>query len=168
MKVINLYGGPSTGKSTTRAKLFGMMKSAGLKVEEAPEFAKDLTYSKAWPQLANQAYVTANQEQRLDRVNGQVDWCISDSPLPLGILFSAGRFDSEWFRQYVWALFDTYSNINVFLRRTKPYEGYGRSQSEAEARLLDERLRVLMAGRIDLEVDGDAEAHRVIFKHLMG
>lgn len=41
-KVINLYGGPGTGKSTTAAMLFAKMKLAGFNCEYVPEFAKDL------------------------------------------------------------------------------------------------------------------------------
>lgn len=169
MRVINLYGGPGVGKSTTRAKLFGKMKGAGLKVEEASEFAKELTYAKAWDQLRNQAWVTAGQEMRLDRINGQVDWCISDSPLPLGILYTeAGtRFDTDWYKAFIWGLFDSYQNFNVLLTRDKPYQAYGRSQTEDEARALDAQLATLMDGRIDLVVPGNQAAHRVIFDHIM-
>ena len=168
MRVINLYGGPSTGKSTTRANLFGLMKAHHLKVEEAPEYAKDLTYEKNLSALSNQFYVTGGQSYRLTRLEGQVDWCLSDSPLPLGILYVQpdGRFDADWYRSAIWGMFDSFENVNVFLRRVKLYQGYGRSQTEIEARALDERLRVLMAGRIDLEVDGDGEAHVKIFEHL--
>jgi len=169
VRIINLYGGPGVGKSTTRARLFGRMKTAGLKVEEATEFAKDLTYDRAWSQLSNQAYVTAGQEIRLDRLKDQVDWCLSDSPLPLGILYTAAgsRFDTDWYRAFIWGLFDTYDNFNVLLTRAKPYQAYGRSQDETQARDLDVQLAKLMAGRIDLVVPADKFAHKVIFDHLM-
>ncbi len=45
MTIINLLGGPGSGKSTTAAGLFNIMKTEGMSVEFAGEFAKDLTWS---------------------------------------------------------------------------------------------------------------------------
>lgn len=168
MRVLNFFGGPGSGKSTTRAKLFGLMKSAGWRVDEAPEFAKDLTYERSWDLLGNQLFVTAGQEQRLNRLNGQVDWCLSDSPLTLALIYGQGRFDSKWYHDFVWGLFDHYDNVNVFISRAKPYEAYGRTQTEDEARQIDVKLREIMGKRIHLEVPGDRQAHKTIFAYLEG
>ena len=46
MKVINLWGGPGCGKSTTAAGLFSIMKMRGHKVELVTEYAKELTYDR--------------------------------------------------------------------------------------------------------------------------
>lgn len=73
MKLINLYGGPGTGKSTTRSGLFCLMKRAGLKVEEVTEYAKDLTYEESWALLKNQQHVTGEQDRRQRRLLGKVD-----------------------------------------------------------------------------------------------
>ena len=43
-KIVNLYGGPGTGKSTTAAALFAEMKIRGVNCEYIQEYAKD----KAW------------------------------------------------------------------------------------------------------------------------
>lgn len=42
--VVNLFGGPGCGKSTTMARLFADLKTRGLNVEMVSEFAKDLVY----------------------------------------------------------------------------------------------------------------------------
>ena len=39
--VINLFGGPGCGKSTTMARLFADLKARGYNVEMVSEFAKD-------------------------------------------------------------------------------------------------------------------------------
>ena len=44
MKVINLFGGPGCGKSTTAADLFARMKLRGLSVELVTEYAKDVVW----------------------------------------------------------------------------------------------------------------------------
>ena len=51
MKVINLFAGPGTGKSTTAAGLFYKMKSKGYMVELVTEFAKDLVYQESFFRL---------------------------------------------------------------------------------------------------------------------
>ncbi|AXQ69166.1 thymidylate kinase [Caulobacter phage CcrBL9] len=158
MKVVNLYGGPGAGKSTTRAGLFYKMKMAQLVVEETPEYAKDLTYEKNWTALTNQWLVIGEQNHRLNRLRGQVDYAVTDSPLPLGLMFATPAFQTEWFTDAVWGLYDTYDNVNIFIERAKPYQKFGRNQSEDEARLIDRKLRHLMRDRIDLYVPGDENA----------
>lgn len=43
--VINIFGAPGAGKSTTAAALFALMKLEGYKVELATEHAKDRYYA---------------------------------------------------------------------------------------------------------------------------
>lgn len=38
--LVNLFGGPGTGKSTTRAGLFNTLKLTGVNSEEVPEHAE--------------------------------------------------------------------------------------------------------------------------------
>lgn len=167
MQVVNLWGGPGTGKSTTRAGLFHLMKLAGLKVDEAPEYAKDLTYDGNLALLSNQWHVTGEQYRRVDRLRNHVDWVISDSPLPLGIIYAEGTvWDQPWYYEAVWASFSSFDNINVFLERVKPFQGYGRNQTEDEARNIDRKIRRLVGSQIDLYVAADAEAPQRIMDFL--
>lgn len=159
MKVLNLLGGPGTGKSTTRAGLFFKMKLAGHKVEEVSEYAKDLTYEQSWLLLKNQQHVTGEQDRRQRRLIDKVDWAITDSPLPLGLIYAAGTaFDNDHYRNSVWSAFDGYDNVNVLLERVKPYAAYGRSQDEDQARIIDNRIRRLMRDRIDFYIPADEHA----------
>jgi predicted ATPase len=57
LKVINLYGGPGTGKSTTAAALFALMKREGYNVELVTEFAKDLVWTERNKELGDQIYI---------------------------------------------------------------------------------------------------------------
>jgi hypothetical protein len=155
MKVINLWGGPGAGKSTTRAGLFYAMKMKQLKVEEAVEFAKELSYEKNYVTLQDQWKVTGEQHRRINILRDQVDYAITDSPLPLGILYADGRYDADWYRDAVWGLFDSFDNINVYVERVKRYQPFGRNQTEDEARIKDRELRRLVGERIDLYVPGD-------------
>lgn len=168
MKVINLWGGPGSGKSTTAAGLFFVMKSLGHKVELVTEYAKELVYEREWEVLANQGHVFKVQAERLSRLKRSVDFAITDSPLPLSIHYASdGWRDAEFFEKVLGEYF-SYENINYFINRVKPYAEWGRHLNEAGARQADHDLRVL-ANRMGLTyrtIDGDRRAPNAIYQHL--
>lgn len=136
LRVVNFYGGPGSGKSTTAAGLFYKLKLAGLRVELVQEYAKDLTWERRYGALENQAYVFAKQLQRLHRIEGQVDIAVTDSPLLLSLMYTPAGYPST-FRPFVLDMISRYENVNYFLSRTKPYQQYGRVQTEDEAKEID-------------------------------
>ena len=140
MKVINLFGGPGIGKSTTRADLFSLMKKGQKSVEEVTEFAKDKTWEKNFNALSDQLFVLANQNRRLDRLNGQVEWAVSDSPLLLSIHYTTADYLPKNFRNLIFELWDTYENYNFVIERSHPYQQAGRTQTADEAKIIDEAI----------------------------
>ena len=58
MIVINLFGGPSSGKTTMAAGLFRLLKTMNKKVELVQEFAKDLVWENNLGKLSDQFYVS--------------------------------------------------------------------------------------------------------------
>lgn len=138
LKVINMFAGPGAGKSTTAAGLFNLMKSQGMSVELVTEYAKDLTYEDALNVRANQLHLLGVQDQRLRRLEGHVEYAITDSPLPIGIAYLPPEYE-EWLTPTIWAAFNRYENYNVLVQRSDahPYQTYGRTQSLAEAMKLD-------------------------------
>lgn len=167
MKVINLWAGPGAGKSTASAGLFHKMKAAGKRVELVTEFTKDLVYE-GNPAISNNLMILAEQDQRLRRLIGKVDFAITDSPLPLTMLYSKPPFSSRWFDDAALATFETYDNVNVFIDRVKPYYEFGRYQTEDEARALDTRVHGLLHAHLykHLHVAGDSKAPAIIMNHL--
>lgn len=166
MKVVNLFGGPGSGKSTTAAGLFNKMKLAGHRVELVTEFAKDLTYEGAHCILGNQLAILGEQDRRLRRLSQKVDYAITDSPLLMGLIYVTPPYDQQWFTDAVVGAFNSYSNINIILRRVKPYQTYGRSQSELEARAIDEKIALLIANHPRTTVAGDEVAPTAIYETL--
>jgi hypothetical protein len=166
--VINLIGGPGSGKSTTAAGLFFLMKLAGLKAELVVEYAKELSYDENWSTLKNQLHVLAEQERRQRRLVDKVDYIITDSPLLTGMAYTSDPRDYLPVAEAATVLFSTYNNVNFVIKRVKPYAEYGRNQTEDEAKALDRRLiEVIWAGQpIDLIVSGNETAPQVIFDHL--
>jgi len=133
--IVNLYGGPGTGKSTTAAATFAELKFQGVNCELVTEYAKDLVWGRTTVTLDNQLYLLGKQYHRLWRMLDQVDVVVTDSPLLLFTYY--GRKQSETFRQLVLETYQSMDNYNIFLKRVKEYNPAGRVQTEDEAREID-------------------------------
>ncbi len=137
LKVINLFAGPGAGKSTLAAGLFNIMKHHDFEVELVTEFAKDTTYEKNFGTLTNQLVILAEQDRRLRRLVGQVEWAVTDSPLPIGLAYMTPEY-TEWLTPAVWGAFRRYRNYHVLVERgDRRFQTYGRNQTREEAVELD-------------------------------
>lgn len=163
-KVINLYGGPGTGKSTTAAHLFALMKQAGINCELVTEYAKDKTWEESFNVLSNQLYVLAKQEHRLHRVSDKVDYIITDSPILLSLAYT----DQPYLSDLIMELRKKYDNIDIMLRRVKAYNPVGRSQTEDEARQLDSNIEGILFDKLTKHqaIEANHNAANVILKNL--
>lgn len=141
MKVIGLFGGPNTGKSTTAAGLFYKMKIHGYNVELVTEYAKDMTWEDRKNILKDQLYILAKQNRRLERLRGKVDYAIVDSPLILGLNYTRTDYPKT-FKPFVMDIWNTYDNINFYLHNDGDltYQEAGRYQDRSGAKKLDEKI----------------------------
>lgn len=167
LKVINLFGCPGSGKSTTAAGLFYFMKLKGYKVELVTEFPKDLVYDGTLEvMLDRQEVIFAEQNQRLHRLRGKVEYVITDSPILLSTVypkinqeqFGVGEWDAlPAFIEFVKAVHNTYCNLNYYLHRSTVYQTYGRLQDEEQAAQIDIAIRNALAchPHKSFDVDGD-------------
>ncbi len=146
LKVINLYGGPGSGKSTMAARCFAELKMNGYNVELVTEYAKDLTWAGREKTLRDQLYILAKQHDRLRRLEGQVELVITDSPLLLCLVYVRGHplYDNAAFASLVRSLDETFYRHDYFVRRCKAYNPRGRNQTEHEARALDGIIRATL------------------------
>lgn len=142
--VINIFGGPGAGKSTTAASVFAALKKDGVSCELITEFAKDLTWEKEDSALTAQAYVFGNQYYRMYRCADQVDVLVTDSPLLLCIIHNTDRRCEKHLPALILEAFDSFDNRNYFLEQPKLYDETGRKESAAEAEQLSGRLRALL------------------------
>lgn len=159
--VINLFGGPGAGKSTTAAGLFYLMKLKNIKCELVTEYAKELVYEDR--NLEDGILIFAQQQRRMKRLVGKVDYIITDSPLVMSEVYQLALPES--FHRLVRYTFNTFSNINVKITRVKPYQSYGRTQTEERARALDLEINHVL-GIPDLIVDGNEEAPKNILDYI--
>ncbi len=163
MKVINLFGGPGSGKSVTAAMLFAHLKIAGHNAELVHEYAKWLLYAdRLEKMMEQQEYIYAKQHAMLHNLEDKVDWVISDSPIILSAVYPEVNHilyeTKPWpalkeFQALVRKQFDYYSNVNIWLHRPETFQDEGRLQDEEQSIMIDEMIRKEMEGRIHYEVE---------------
>lgn len=135
--IVNLYGGPGCGKSTTAAYVFAKLKMQGVNAELVTEFAKDKTWEGNTKALLCQPYVFGKQVYRIDRCIDDVEVIVTDSPLLLAILYNKDVAIEPHFTNMVFSKYTEYNNLNFALLRKKAYNPKGRNQTEDEAKQLD-------------------------------
>lgn len=146
MKVINLWGGPGAGKSTTAAGLFYEMKKRRLEVELVTEYAKDMVWEGRYNILDDQIYIFAKQQRRIARLRDHsVEWVITDSPIALGLVYLRDGILSQNFHALVMEIFNSFDNHNFLLQRNFEYNPIGRNQKDVEeARVYDRKVTALL------------------------
>jgi hypothetical protein len=133
--VVNMFAGPGTGKSTSAAAVFSLLKMHDVNAELITEFAKDLTWEERHRTLDNQYYIWAKQHHRMWRIKDQVEVIVTDSPLILSLVY--GQKTSEYFNALVLESFEEFNNMNYTLIRMKKFNPRGRNQTYAESKGLD-------------------------------
>ena len=165
MLVINLWGAPSSGKSTTAAGLFFLLKINKWRVELVTEYAKELVWDGRENFFGNQVSIFAEQNHRLNRlIPHGIEAALVDSPLPLPAFYQPDGYLGS-FTQLVMEQYNRHNNINFFLRRKHSFEAIGRRHDEGQAREIDLRLREFMTtnGIEFMEIDANPQAPQVIF-----
>lgn len=164
--IVNIFGGPGCGKSTTAAGVFHILKMRCVDCELVTEYAKDVVWEEAFKKLDNQLYVFAKQHNRVFRCLDKVDVIVTDSPANLGLIY--GDLYTETMSNQLRALikheFAARDNLNIVLNRKKKYNANGRMQTEDEAREIDDAiLHILNDANQDYQfVNGDELAPAII------
>lgn len=153
-KIVCLWGGPGTGKSTTCAGLFHKLKSLGYNCEMNREYIKEWVWEKRNVLPGDQVYITAKQARReVIYMRENLDFVITDSPLALSSFYGDVYDPFEKFGQAAKAIVRQHHEIckhfgykveHFFLVRTKAYNPAGRNQDEATAREYDVKIREFM------------------------
>ena len=142
--IINLFGAPGAGKSTTAAGIFFELKTAGINCELIREYAKDKVWEKNETVFGHQDYIFGKQRYRQDVPASQVDVVVTDSPILLSALYNRDGVLGKDFNDLVMKVFNEQDNMNYFINRVKPYNPAGRHQDEAGAKAVDVELKTLL------------------------
>lgn len=133
--VVSIYGGPGTGKSTFRARLFTELKYKGIQCNEAPEYAQDKVVEESFRTLDNQIYIFGKQHHRIYRQMQKFDVVITDSPLLNTVMYdSAGNKELQ---ALAISEHNKMNSLDILLVREHEYQQIGRYQSKEEAEKLD-------------------------------
>jgi hypothetical protein len=140
--VVNLLGGPGSGKSTMAASVFSELKWRDINCELAPEYAKDLVWEKRHKTFEDQIYIFGKQHHRIFRLLGQVSVVITDSPLLLTPVYDGER--RELLANLAVAEFNRCNNLNFFINRKKAYNPIGRNQDLDGAKVKDDEIKACL------------------------
>lgn len=145
--VINCLGGPGAGKTTAAWHMASELKKKGYVVEYVPEYAKELVWDNRMDMLSGnmetQRAVLDEQERRIARLVGKVQFVVTDSPILLNALYLQNRSpeQKEKYENMVAERFNRYNNFNMFVNRGEHFETAGRIHDENASRQKDEELK---------------------------
>ena len=140
--VVNLIGGPGSGKSTCASGIFYKLKQSGVNCELALEFAKDKVWEDSIKVLDDQLYIFGKQYHKLFRLKDKVDVIITDSPLLVSILYN--KTPSKYFDDLVVEQYNTFNNMLFFINRPDSYQTEGRLQTANDAKTIDDEIKYML------------------------
>ncbi|MDO5850653.1 MAG: AAA family ATPase [Methanobacteriaceae archaeon] len=145
--VINIAGGPGTGKTTIAAQLFSKLKEKGNEVENVSEFAKELVWEGRNEAFDDRLYMHGEQNHRLMQMNNKLDYIITDSPLFLTAVYNNYYLKDKFPKSYNQMIenvtletFKLYNNKVYLLDRNTGYKILGRRENKNTAKQIDEAL----------------------------
>lgn len=154
MIVINVGGGPGSGKTTLSYYLTYRFKRARLRAEFVCEAAREHhIYDStpgivAPPLLDNQVLLAGQQYERVLRLQRHgFEVAVSDSPIVQGYLYCTNPEHKSFLHSLLPSLQNEFQSINIFAKRAVgSYDPESRVQkTEAEALAFDEQVYALMS-----------------------
>ena len=136
--IVNAFGGPGVGKSTTAAGLYSLLSNRGVAAALVPEWMKNPVLEERRAIFENQYYIFGKQLQWLLTAARNYRVVVTDAPILLSVVYNQR---SPLFNDVILEEFSRFDNFNVLLTRVKPYLQIGRYQDESEARTVDDSVK---------------------------
>lgn len=159
-RIINFFGGPGAGKSTTAMRLAADLKAAGYNAEYVQENVKN----KAWEKRSEKYFkaqdlIFAKQHWDVDIVAQEVDIVVTDSPILMSMCYIPDNFKLPTLKRVIREAHDSYVSMNIFMKRgAKPYNPLGRNQTKEEAVVKDREIAEML-------IDQDIEYIELVFDY---
>jgi AAA domain len=144
--IINLYGGPGCGKSTSAAYLYYLLKVQKENVELVREYVKDWAWDNRKFGAYDEIYFLGKQVRHESMLFGKVDYIVTDAPVYMtayyasiycSLTLSKGVLgEAQAFYQQVAE--DGHQHLHIMLNRIRPYAQEGRYQNESQAHSVDD------------------------------
>lgn len=147
--VVNIIGGPGSGKTSNAAFLYYKLKLKGRNVEYINEYAKKLVWLKDFETLNDQYLVSIKQFRLFKAMQDKVQFIVTDACLLHGIYYNRYYPDNvsnvDKTQKQILEWYSMFNNINIFLvRGSFPYEQAGRYQTEVEAKKIDSHMEDIL------------------------
>lgn len=169
MKVINFFGAPGVGKTTSTMDLTSMLKKSQIDAEPSLEVVKEYIHSNSEHLLAYQNYIFAQQERQLSilKNSNEVEFAVTDAPLLLCPFYAPKEYP-VFFKELVFEIFHSYDNLNFFIHRKHAYSHQGRIHSEKESCIVSKKLHSFLINHNIkfMEIDSTQDLTE-IFKHIL-
>lgn len=139
-KVVNLFAGPGSGKSTGACAVFAICKMHDVNCEYVAEYAKDESWQKTIQVYYNPIKYLGEQHDRQFRLKDQVDFMMTDSPL----LQQCVYVEDQFYEEMCVNMFDEFDNLNFFIERSKLFNEKGRKHNLVEAKVIDNKIKTIL------------------------
>lgn len=166
--VVNLWGAPSSGKTTLAAGLFYHLKRLGINAELALEYPKELVWEGRQHQLGDQIMIFAEQRRRIERAAQNCDIVVCDCPILMGASYYVEDFPDSFRDTLRWAA-EQRPSLDFLVSRVHPYQEVGRVQKENEAKAIHDRIFELL-NRLNIDyrrVDGSDDGLKSVLDEVL-
>jgi len=138
--VINLIGGPCSGKSTVAAELFARLKKMGVHCELVSEYIKDRIYEENKTMPSNQIAIFGMEHYNISTKLGKVDVIIHDGSFLNNVVYKVG--DNKEFDDLIISEYKKFKNLDFFIKRGNiEFENYGRIHNLKQSKELDKIIK---------------------------
>ena len=138
--IINLIGGPCSGKSTISAELFARLKKMGIHCELVSEYIKERIYEENKTMPKNQIAIFGMEHYNIWNKIGKVDVIIHDGSFINNLIY--GETHSKEFDNLIISEYKSFNNLDFFIKRGNiEFENYGRIHDLKQSIELDEIIK---------------------------
>lgn len=138
---INVLGAPGTGKTTISAMIFAEMRRRGMDVAAVAEFAKQAIWEGRNKVLDNEILLFTVMHHGVHVVNGETEYAVVDGSMLQTTMYNEVDGKVEHLSELAESQFNTFNNINLFIKNDGEFETKDRVHDEDTARELQ---RILM------------------------
>lgn len=140
--VINLIGGPCSGKSTVAAELFARLKKMGVHCELVSEYIKERIYEDNKTIVGSQIPIFGMEHYSITNKIGKVDCIVHDGSF---INNTSDLYNPEYnpeFDTLIVSEYKKFTNLDFFIKRGNiEFEDYGRIHNLKQSKELDKRIK---------------------------
>ena len=138
--IINLIGGPCSGKSTVAAELFARLKKMGVHCELVSEYIKDRIYEENQTMPKNQIAIFGMEHYNISNKIGKDDVIVHDGSFINNIIYKAT--ENKYFDDLIVSEYKRFWNLDFFIKRGNiEFETYGRIHNLKQSKELDKIIK---------------------------